>query len=62
MAEEDKPHTNFITPFGIYCFTWFRLWNMAAIIARLILKVSKVHIGRNVEAYGDDIMLCSRKA
>ena len=51
-------------PFGMYCYVTmpFGLRNTGATYQRYILHVFGDHIGRNIEAYVDDIVVKSRKA
>nr|CAE05579.3 OSJNBa0032N05.7 [Oryza sativa Japonica Group] len=58
------PKTAFITPFGTFCHLRmpFGLRNAGATFARLVYKVLYKQLGRNVEAYVDDIVVKSRKA
>ncbi|XP_066163720.1 uncharacterized protein [Oryza sativa Japonica Group] len=60
----DVPKTSFITPFGTFCHLRmpFGLRNAGATFARLVYKVLGKQLGRNVEAYVDDIVVKSRKA
>nr|CAH67397.1 H0115B09.9 [Oryza sativa] len=64
MMKEDEEKTSFITPFGTYCFIRmpFGLKNAGATFARLIGKVLAKQLGRNVEAYVDDIVVKSKQA
>ena len=64
MKESDQLATSFITPFGMYCYVTmpFGLRNARATYQRCMLHVFGDHIGRNVEAYVDDIVVKSRKA
>ena len=64
MAKEDEEKTAFITPMGTYCFNRmpFGLKNAGATFSRLIAKVLAEQLGRNVEAYVDDIVVKSRHA
>jgi hypothetical protein len=48
MAKEDEEKTAFITPCGVYCYICMR-------------KALGAQIGRNVEAYVDDIAVKSRE-
>lgn len=59
MAEEDQPRTSFITPDGTYCYVCmpFGLQNTGATFARLVQIIFRDRIGRNVEAYVDDIII-----
>nr|BAB39950.1 putative polyprotein [Oryza sativa Japonica Group] len=64
MNPLDIPKTSFITPFGTFCHLRmpFGLRNAGATFARLVYKVLGKQLGRNVEAYIDDIVVKSRKA
>ena len=64
MKESDQLATSFITPFGMYCYVMmpFGLRNAGATYQRCMLHVFGDHLGRNVEAYVDDIIVKSRKA
>nr|ABB47092.1 retrotransposon protein, putative, Ty3-gypsy subclass [Oryza sativa Japonica Group] len=64
MNPPDIPKTSFITPFGTFCHLRmpFGLRNAGATFARLVYKVLGKQLGRNVEAYVDDIVVKSRKA
>ena len=64
MAKEDEEKTAFITPVGTYCFNRmpFGLKNAGATFSRLIAKILAEQLGRNVEAYVDDIVVKSRRA
>ena len=64
MKESDQLVTSFITPFGMYCYITmpFGLRNAGATYQRCMLHVFGDHLGRNVEAYVDDIIVKSRKA
>jgi hypothetical protein len=59
MAREDEEKTSFITPCGVYynvCMP-FGLKNAGATFQRLMLKALGALMGRNVEAYVDDIVV-----
>ncbi|XP_027178148.1 uncharacterized protein LOC113777314 [Coffea eugenioides] len=60
MSEEDQEKTAFYTDQGVYCYTTmpFRLKNAGATYQRLINRLFKDQIGRNV-AYVDDILVKS---
>ena len=60
----DIPKTFFITPFGTFCHLRmpFGLRNAGATFAKLVYKVLDKQLGRNVEAYVDDIVVKSHKA
>jgi hypothetical protein len=64
MKESDQLATSFITPFGMYYYVTMPLGlrNARATYKRCMLHVFGDHIGRNVEAYVDDIVVKSRKA
>ena len=64
MKESDQLATSFITPFGMYCNVTmpFGLRNAGATYHRCMLHVFGDHLGRNVEAYVDDIVVKSRKS
>ena len=64
MKESDQLATSFIMPFGMYCYVTmpFGLRNAGATYQRCMLHVFGDHLGRNVEAYVDDIVVKSRKA
>src|ERR1041384_8297541 len=64
MALEDQEKTNFITPFGIFCYTSmpFGLKNAGATYQRTVQNCHKEQIGRNVHAYVDDIAIKSQLA
>ena len=64
MKESDQLATSFITPFGMYCYVMmpFGLRNAGATYQRCMLHVFGDHLGWNVEAYVNDIVVKSRKA
>ena len=64
MKESDQLVTSFITPFGMYCYVTmpFGLRNAGATYQRCMLHVFRDHIGWNIEAYVNDIVVKSRKA
>jgi hypothetical protein len=59
MAREDKEKTAFITPCDVYCYicTPFGLKNAGATFQRLMRKALGAQMGRNVEAYVNDIIV-----
>jgi hypothetical protein len=63
LAVDDEKKTAFITPFGIFCYTKmaFGLKNGGATYQKCVHTVLESQIGRNVEAYIDDIVVKSRK-
>ena len=64
MAVEDMEKTAFLTLCGVYCYTCmpFGLCNAGAIFQRLMHIALGRQLGRNIEAYVDDIMVKSRDA
>ena len=62
MAEEDEEKTAFITPQGCYCYTCmpFGLKNAGATFQRAMRVCLGPQMGRNVEAYIDDIVVKSK--
>jgi hypothetical protein len=64
MAREDEEKTAFITPCGVYCYVCmpFDLKNAGATFQRLMRKALGAQMGRNAEAYVDDIVVktCER--
>jgi hypothetical protein len=63
LAIDDEEKTAFITPFGIFCYTKmaFGLKNGGSTYQKCIHTVLESQIGRNIEAYIDDIVVKSRK-
>nr|XP_027063201.1 uncharacterized protein LOC113689657 [Coffea arabica] len=61
MSEEDQEKTAFYTDQGVYCYTTmpFGIKNAGTTYQRLINRLFKNQIGRNVEAYVDDILVKS---
>jgi hypothetical protein len=59
MEKEDEEKTTFITPCGVYCYVCmpFGLKNAGATFQRLMRKALGAQMGRNVEAYVDDIVI-----
>ena len=62
MAEEDEEKTAFYTAQGTYCYTkmLFGLKNAGATYQRLVDTAFSSQIGRNLEAYVDDIVIKSK--
>jgi hypothetical protein len=58
----DEEKIAFITPFGIFCYTkmTFRLKNGGATYQKCIHIILEPQIGRNVEAYIDDVVVKSK--
>ena len=63
MKEEDQEKTSFITPFGVFCYTYmpFGLKNAGATYQQCIQNCLEKQIGRNVHAYVDDIVVKYKK-
>ena len=62
LKEEDQIKTSFIMPFDAYCYTTmsFGLKNVGTTYQRAIQRCLKDQIGKNVEAYVDDVVVKSR--
>nr|XP_027118612.1 uncharacterized protein LOC113735828 [Coffea arabica] len=62
LDEEDQEKTSFITEDGTYCYVTmpFGLKNAGATYQRLVNKLFKNQIGRNLEVYVDDMLVKSR--
>ena len=62
MAKEDEEKTTFITSQGMYCYKVmsFGLKNVGATYQRLVNKVFIDHLGWNMEAYVDDMLVKSK--
>jgi hypothetical protein len=63
LKVEDQIKTYFITPFGAFCYTTmpFGLKGASAIYQRGIQRCLHSQIGRNIEAYVDDVVVKTRK-
>ncbi|GJR42588.1 reverse transcriptase domain-containing protein [Tanacetum coccineum] len=61
IALDDEENTTFYTEHGIYCFTKmpFGLKNAGATYQRLVDTAFQSQIGRNLEAYVDDMVIKS---
>jgi hypothetical protein len=61
MSKEDEKKTAFITPYGVYCNVCmpFGLKNEGATFQMLMHKALGAQMGRNPEAYVDDIIVKS---
>ena len=59
MAPKDGEKTTFITNRGLYCYRVmpFDLKNAGATYQRLVNKIFKEQIGRNMEVYMDDMLV-----
>ncbi|XP_077219760.1 uncharacterized protein LOC143853950 [Tasmannia lanceolata] len=64
MYESDIPRTSFVTDQGTYCYRVmpFGLKNAGATYQRLVNKLFKKQIGRNMEVYVDDMLVKSQSA
>ena len=64
LKEDDQIKTSFIMPFGAYCYTTmsFGLKNVGATYQRAIQTCLDQQIGRNIEAYIDDVVVKSKTA
>jgi len=64
MSELDEEKTSFITDGVLYCYNMmpFCLKNPGATYQRLVNKMFRNQIGRNIEVYVDDMLVKSRKA
>ena len=63
MAVEDVEKIAFLTPCGVYCYTYmpFGLRNAGATFLWLMHIALGKQLGRNAEAYVDDIVVKSRE-
>jgi hypothetical protein len=63
MAREDEEKTAFITPCEVYCYVCmpFGLKNVGPTFQRLMCKALGAQMGRNAEAYMDDIIIKTRE-
>ena len=61
MAEKDKEKTAFITESGVYHYNVmpFGLKNAGATYQRLVNKIFKKQVGRNIEVYIDNMLVKS---
>ncbi|XP_019160670.1 PREDICTED: uncharacterized protein LOC109157216 [Ipomoea nil] len=64
MEEADEEKTAFTTPEGVYCYKAmaFGLKNSGATYTRMVAKVFKQVLGRNLQAYVDDMIVKSTDA
>ena len=62
MWEEDQPKITFITNGGVFYYKVmpFSLKNAKAIYQKMMNKVFKDQIGKNLEVYVDDLLIKSR--
>jgi hypothetical protein len=63
LAADDEEKAMFITPFEIFCYTKmaFRLKNGGATYQKCIHIILEPQIGRNIEAYINDVVVKSKK-
>jgi hypothetical protein len=65
LARDDKEKTSFMMPFGIFYYTkmTFRLknWGGGGTYQKCVHIILENQIGRNIEAYIDDIVVKSKK-
>ncbi|KAL0420630.1 UNVERIFIED_CONTAM: Pro-Pol polyprotein [Sesamum latifolium] len=64
LAPENRKRVSFITSAGTFCYTTmpFGLKNAGATYQRLLDKIFRHQIGRNMEVYVDDMLVKSKKA
>ena len=64
MAPEDEEKIAFITNYGLYCYRVmpFGLKNAEMTYQRLVNKIFKEQIGRNMEVYVDDMLVKSKSS
>ncbi|XP_019051451.1 PREDICTED: uncharacterized protein LOC109113947 [Nelumbo nucifera] len=64
MHHNDKENTSFITEHNTYCYKvmLFGLKNAGATYQRLVNKILKEHMGRNIKAYVEDMVVKSLRA
>jgi hypothetical protein len=63
LRVEDQIKTSLITPFGAFCYTTmpFKLKSVGATYQRGIQRCLHSQIGRNAEAYVDDVVVKTRE-
>ncbi|CAA0811058.1 Unknown protein, partial [Striga hermonthica] len=63
LAREDRKRVSFVTSRGTYCYVFmpFGLKNAGATYQRLVDKIFKEQLGRNMEVYVDDMLVKSRE-
>jgi hypothetical protein len=63
MKESNQLATSFVTPYGTYCYVTmsFGLKNAGATYQHTMQKCPVDQIGRNIQAYVDDIAVMSKK-
>ncbi|GKG50582.1 hypothetical protein Tco_0521682, partial [Tanacetum coccineum] len=62
MSKEDEDKTAFYTDQGTYCYVKmpFGLKNVGATYQRLVDSAFQAQLGRNLEAYVDDMVIKSK--
>ncbi|CAA0810116.1 Unknown protein, partial [Striga hermonthica] len=63
LAREDRKRVSFVTSRGTYCYVVmpFGLKNAGATYQRLVDKIFKEQLGRNMEVYVDDMLVKSKE-
>jgi hypothetical protein len=63
LKEEDQIKTSFITPFSAFCYVTmpFKLISVGATYQRSVQRCLYSQLGRNVEAYVDDVVVKTRE-
>ena len=63
ISEEDQEKTAFITSQGLYCYKVmpFGLKNVGETYQRLVNRMFREQIGRNMEVYMDDMLIKSKE-
>ena len=63
MHEADQEKTSFVTSQGLFCYKVmpFSLKNASATYQRIMNKMFKQQIGRNVQVYMDDMLVKIRR-
>ncbi|CAA0822828.1 Unknown protein, partial [Striga hermonthica] len=63
LAKEDRKRVSFLTSWGTYCYVVmpFAQKNAGATYQRLVDKIFKEHLGRNMEVYVDDMLVKSKE-
>ncbi|KAL0433794.1 UNVERIFIED_CONTAM: Retrovirus-related Pol polyprotein from transposon [Sesamum latifolium] len=64
LTAEDHKRVSFITSDGTFCYVAmpFRLKNIGATYQRLVDKIFRPQLGRNMEVYVDDMLVKSKEA
>ena len=63
MCPPDVEKTSFITPHGLFCYNVmpFELKNVRATYQRLVTKMFRPLLGKNMEVYIDDMLIKSKE-